>query len=145
MDAALAQAALTDVEQVTLVTRSFAEENLPSNHAMAREIVADRVTIDRIATDSPRYLEKEALAAELPAFCSAFCRYLDMLPVLPDVIHAHFADAVVAAIEARRRFGIHLSIRRTRWPSTSVGKGWETRVSTRGSRPSDGRSRKQTP
>ncbi len=106
MDAALAQAALTDVEQVTLVTRSFAEENLPSNHAMAREIVADRVTIDRIATDSPRYLEKEALAAELPAFCSAFWRYLDMLPVLPDVIHAHFADAVVAAIEARRRFGI---------------------------------------
>lgn len=106
MEAALAQAELPDVERVAIVTRRFVEPGLPTCHDMAREIVAERVTIDRIATGSPRYLEKEALAAELPAFVSAFCTYLARLPDLPDVIHAHFADAAAVAIEARRRFGI---------------------------------------
>ena len=106
MEAALAQAALVGVDHVTLVTRRFAEADLPATHDAEREIVAERVTIDRIATASPRYLEKEALAAELPAFIAAFCTYLARLPALPDVIHAHFADAAAVAIEARRRFGI---------------------------------------
>jgi sucrose-phosphate synthase len=106
MEAALAQAALAGVDHVTLVTRRFAEADLPATHDTEREIVADGVTIDRIATASPRYLEKEALAAELPAFTAAFCAYLARLPALPDVIHAHFADAAAVAIEARRRFGI---------------------------------------
>lgn len=106
MEAALAQAALPAVERVTLVTRRFSEPDLPAVHDLAREVVANRVTIDRVATDSPRYLEKEALAAELPSFTAGFCRYLQTLPALPDVIHAHFADAAAVAIEARRRFGI---------------------------------------
>ena len=106
MEAALAQAALADVDQVTIVTRRFAEADLPAEHDVCREIVADGVAIDRIATDNPHYLEKEALAAELPAFTDAFCAYLARLPALPDVIHAHFADAAAVAIAARRRFGI---------------------------------------
>ncbi len=106
MEAALAQAARCDVGHVTIVTRRFAETYLPAEHDLCREIVADGVTIDRIATTSARYLEKEVLAAELPAFIDAFCAYLGRLPVLPDVIHAHFADAAAVAIEARRRFGV---------------------------------------
>lgn len=106
MDAALAQARLDAGHRVTIVTRRFAEADLDSRHALAREIVADRVTIDRIASDSPRYLEKEALAAELPSFIAAFLDHIARLPERPDVIHAHFADAVAVAVAARRRFGI---------------------------------------
>ena len=106
MDAALAQARLDAGHRVTIVTRRFAEADLDSRHALSREIVADRVTIDRIASDSPRYLEKEALAAELPSFIAAFLDHIARLPERPDVIHAHFADAVAVAVAARRRFGI---------------------------------------
>lgn len=106
MDAALAQANRPDIGQVTIVTRRFREADLPAQHDVAHERVDARVTIVRISTDSPHYLEKEALAAELPAFVDGFCRYLAALSAPPDVIHAHFADAAVVAEEARRRFGI---------------------------------------
>lgn len=106
MEAALAQAACPEVDRVTIVTRRFTEPHLPAEHDLCREIVNDGVTIDRIATASARYLEKEALAAELPSFADAFCAYLARLSALPDVIHAHFADAAAVADEARRRFGI---------------------------------------
>jgi sucrose-phosphate synthase len=106
MDAAIAQAASPGVDRVSIVTRAFDEPHLAAHHRHLHEVVTDRVTIDRIATGNNRYLEKEALAAELPAFTEAFCRHLGQLPVLPDVIHAHFADAAAVAIEARRRFGI---------------------------------------
>ena len=106
LDAAMAQAALPAVDRVSIVTRAFSGDALPIVHSLAREIVADGVTIDRIATANTEYLEKEALAADLPAFITAFCAHLSRLPSLPDVIHAHFADAAAVAIEARRRFGI---------------------------------------
>ncbi len=106
MDAALAQAASASVDHVSIVTRLFADAHLPAVHSLPCEIAGERLTIDRIATGNPDYLEKEALAAELPAFTAAFCDHLARLPALPDVIHAHFADASAVAIEARRRFGI---------------------------------------
>lgn len=106
MDAAIAQAAHADIDRVSIVTRAFCADHLPSIHALKREIVMDGVTIDRIATANTAYLEKEALAADLPAFTDAFCAHIARLPVRPNVIHAHFADAAAVAIEARRRFGI---------------------------------------
>ncbi len=106
LDAAVAQAAVTGVDRVSIVTRRFRDPQLPGAHDRASEPLSDRVTIDRIATADLRYLEKEALAADLPAFVEAFCRHLEALSALPDVIHAHFADAAHVAIAARRRFGI---------------------------------------
>ncbi|MBL6082132.1 glycosyltransferase [Belnapia sp. T18] len=68
--------------------------------------LASGVTIDRLATPCRSYLEKEALAEELPAFAQAFTDHLASLSELPDVIHAHFADAVGVALQAKRLFGI---------------------------------------
>lgn len=104
--AATAQAIRPDVSHVAIVTRRFSEAHLPREHGLPSEMIADGVTIERIATDNCRYLEKEALAAELPSFKAAFLEYLGGLTALPDVIHAHFADAAAIAIEARARFGI---------------------------------------
>ena len=106
VDAALAQAALSSVTQVSIVTRLFRDPALPVDHQRASERVADKLSIDRIDSGDDRYLEKEALAADLPAFIEAFCKHLGALAVRPDVIHAHFADAAAVAIAARRRFGI---------------------------------------
>lgn len=106
LDAAVAQARLPQVEQVVIATRLFADARLDPVHALPHEVVAPGVSIARIATDDRRYLEKEALGADLPAFTAAFCAYLAAMPRRPDVIHAHFADAAAVAIAARARFGI---------------------------------------
>ena len=106
VDAALMQADLPGVDRVSIVTRLFRDDDLPVVHGERCERVGARLTIDRIDSGDHRYLEKEALAADLPAFTQAFCRHLAGLPVMPDVIHAHFADAAAVAIEARRLFGI---------------------------------------
>jgi len=106
VDAALVQAKLPGVDRVSIVTRLFRSADLPSVHGLRSECVTDRLTIDRVDSGDDRYLEKEALAADLPAFTEAFCRHIAGLAVMPNVIHAHFADAAAVAIEARRRFGI---------------------------------------
>ena len=106
LDAARAQVACAGVDGVTIVTRAFADPRFDPVHAEAHEPVAPGVTIARIATPNAAYLEKEALAAELPAFAEAFCAWLADLPRLPHVIHAHFADAAAVAEIAEARFGI---------------------------------------
>jgi sucrose-phosphate synthase len=106
LDAARAQGRCDTVTQVAIVTRAFADSGLDACHAARHERVDDRVAIVRIATPCPTYLEKEALAAELPAFTQEFCEWLAGLPQLPDVIHAHFADAAAVARAAQARFGI---------------------------------------
>jgi sucrose-phosphate synthase len=106
LEAARAQARRDEVDQVSIVTRRFADARLDPCHTRVRETLDAKVTIDRIATGSDAYLEKEALDAELPAFTAAFCAHLAALPRLPDVIHAHFADAAAVARAAQARFGI---------------------------------------
>lgn len=106
LDAAAAQAALADVKQVSVVTRLFDDCPLGVEHALAVEPFSAKASINRIATNNRSYLEKEALAAELPAFTDALCLHLAGLPQQPDLIHAHFADAAAIALAVRRRFGI---------------------------------------
>lgn len=106
LDAARHQALRSDVEQVTIVTRAFDDAQLGAVHAQEHEPVADKVAIRRVATADRRYLEKEALGADLDAFTTAFCAMLAGLVRRPDVIHAHFADAAAVAMAAQRQFGI---------------------------------------
>ncbi|WP_440979633.1 HAD-IIB family hydrolase [Sphingomonas pseudosanguinis] len=106
LDAAAAQAENIDTDQVSIVTRLFEGEGLAAEHGLVSERLRPALTIDRIATDDRRYLEKDALAEDMPAFVEAFCAHIARLPRRPDVIHAHFSDAAAVAAEARRRFAI---------------------------------------
>ena len=106
LDAARAQAQLPCVSRVAIVTRRFDDAALGREHGRESEPLDDGVTIDRIGTDETAYLEKEALAAELPALAEALDRHIAALPRQPDVIHAHFADAGAIALVIRARRGI---------------------------------------
>ena len=97
---------MRNVSRVSVVTRLFDDPSLGTAYSTPSEALAPGVTIDRPATPCRSYLEKEALAEELPAFARAFIDHLASLPELPDVIHAHFADAAAVALQARQRFGI---------------------------------------
>ena len=108
LDSAIAQARMPCVSRISIMTRLFEDDQLGLEHALPFETLGDRISIDRIATHERAYLEKEALAADLPAFTAAFCNHLQTLPRLPNVIHAHFSDAAGVALAACRRFGIPL-------------------------------------
>ncbi len=108
LNAVIAQAALSSVARISVVTRLFDDDQLGSAHSLSSEPLGDKITIDRVATARRSYLEKEALAADLPAFTEALQCHLTMLPRLPDVIHAHFADAAAVALAMRERFDIPL-------------------------------------
>ena len=106
LNAVIAQARLPSVTKVSVVTRLFDDDQLGPEHGLLSEPIGKKIVIDRVATANRAYLEKEALAADLPAFTDAFCTHLAKLPRLPDVIHAHFADATTVALTARKHFAI---------------------------------------
>ncbi|MGI4954849.1 MAG: glycosyltransferase [Janthinobacterium lividum] len=106
LEAARAQAGLPQVDSVSVVTRLFEDEHLGADYARASERLGAKATIDRIATANRRYLEKEDLSRDLPAFADALCAHLIGRPRRPDVLHAHFADAAQVAEVVRRRLGI---------------------------------------
>lgn len=106
LEAACAQAGLSQVASVSVVTRLFDDKRLGADHARVCDRLGPKTTIDRVATANRSYLEKGALFQDLPAFLDAFCTHLIGRPRLPDVLHAHFADAAHVAEVVRRRFGI---------------------------------------
>ncbi len=106
LGAAEAQARLPGVDAVSIVTRAFDDAALGARFARPRERVSPGCVIVRIGTADRAYLAKEALEAELPAFADALVAHLRALPRLPDVIHAHFADAAFVARRVRDALGV---------------------------------------
>ena len=106
LGAAQALAARPDVTSVEIVTRLIEDPQLGPAYAQPVERLGPGLTIRRLATADRRYLAKEALAADRAAFTTALFAHLAALPRLPDVIHAHFADAADVAAQVRARFGI---------------------------------------
>ncbi|WP_379921792.1 HAD-IIB family hydrolase [Erythrobacter sp. R86502] len=95
-----------DVESAEIVTRLFDSPQLDAIHAQARESISSKLCITRIDSGNTRYLAKEALAADRKAFSRALIAELAQRAHLPDIIHAHFADAAEVAEELRKAFGI---------------------------------------
>lgn len=101
-----ALAAHPDVHHAEIVTRAFDEPQLGAIHAQSREQIAPNCTITRIDSGNRQYLSKEALAADRPAFVAALIAELRKRDRLPDLIHAHFADAADVAEQVRQTLGI---------------------------------------
>ncbi|MEG3088788.1 HAD-IIB family hydrolase [Sphingomonas sp. PB4P5] len=106
LGAAQALTVRDDVTRVEIVTRLIDDPSLGAAYAVPLERISDKLTIRRINTGNCAYLSKEANAADRPAFAAALIEYLAQEEQLPDVIHAHFADAAQVARMVRERFGI---------------------------------------
>ena len=96
----------TDVRLAEIVTRRFEDARLGAAHAMREERLSDKLVITRIDSGNPAYLAKEALEADRAAFTEALLAELRSRSRLPDLIHAHFADAADVAIAIERELGI---------------------------------------
>ena len=91
-----AMAALARDPRVTradIATRLFDEPALGRIHAATRESIGPKSEIVRIDSGDRRYLAKEDLARDRDAFTRALIAHLRGADHLPDIIHAHFADA----------------------------------------------------
>ncbi len=108
LGAARAQVRRPDVTRVDVVTRAFDDPSLGPDHAHLEQRIDAKMRILRLATDDPRYLSKEALAADRAALARAFRALVDAMPMPPDVIHVHFADAAAIVRETVGAYGIPL-------------------------------------
>lgn len=129
LGAAAAQARRVDVAAVEIVTRAFDDPRHDPVHADPETLLMPKCRILRLRGATPDYLEKDALAGELPVLTSAFLDLLKRVP-RPDVIHAHFADAAELALAAREAFGIPLlySPHSLALQKTPSGRGDDTRI-----------------
>ncbi|WP_379923620.1 HAD-IIB family hydrolase [Erythrobacter sp. R86502] len=96
----------SDVASAEIVTRLFDDPLLGPIHSQPCEQIAPKLSITRINSGDTRYLAKEALETDRAAFTQALIKDLSGRCTLPDIIHAHFADAAEVADEIRRVLGI---------------------------------------
>ncbi|MEE4210364.1 MAG: glycosyltransferase, partial [Parvularcula sp.] len=104
----LAETSVRDpaIERIDLITRGFEDPALSDQFAAGTREMQGGIRLVRLADDATGYLTKEELHVQHNALCTAFLDYLKSCPRLPDVIHAHYADAGVLACAAFEELGI---------------------------------------
>jgi len=81
------------VGRVSLVTRRVHDPKVSPDYAVERESLAKNAEILRIEAGPRRYLRKEVLWRHLDAFIDGTLAMLRRQKRVPDLIHAHYADA----------------------------------------------------
>ncbi|MFK7851229.1 MAG: HAD family hydrolase [Akkermansiaceae bacterium] len=81
------------VKRASLITRRVIDQKLSSDYAEVHESIDQRSDIIRIEAGPKRYLRKEILWRHLDAFIDGTLSYLRKEKRVPDLIHAHYADA----------------------------------------------------
>ena len=91
----LAQALGThdDVERVDLITRQVIDQKVSSDYAEPHEALSDNVSIIRLPCGPRRYLRKEVLWPHLDSFIDNTLQHFRRIGRVPDIVHAHYADA----------------------------------------------------
>lgn len=82
-----------DVARTTLVTRRIFDSRVSDDYAVAWEKLEENADIRRIEAGTRRYLRKEVLWRHLDAFIDGTLAWLRRERRVPDLIHAHYADA----------------------------------------------------
>lgn len=95
-----------DVRCAEIVTRLFDEPELGPVHARSMEKLEPDCLITRIDSGDRRYLAKDDLRIDRMNFIRALLAELGEREHLPDLIHAHFADAADVAAHVQRALGI---------------------------------------
>lgn len=100
-----ASRAAAQIDRLDIVTRGFDVAALGDAYTPGIEAEGG-INLVRLDDGSPRYLSKEDMHLRHDELCSAFLAYLSGLDTLPDMIHAHYADAGILADAAKQAFGI---------------------------------------
>lgn len=106
LDLIEAMAAHGGVRKVDLLTRKITDARVSPDYAVDTETLSSKVAIKRIACGPARYIRKELLWPYLPEFIDGALAMIREQGDLPDVLHAHYADAGLAAVRLSKVLGI---------------------------------------
>jgi len=81
------------IARVSLVTRRIHDPKVSGDYATEREPLGENAEILRVEAGPRRYLRKEVLWRHLDAFIDSTLATLRREKRVPDLIHAHYADA----------------------------------------------------
>ncbi len=81
------------VDRVDLITRRVIDRKVDPDYAEQHEVLSDKVTIVRLPCGPRRYLRKEVLWPHLDVFVDNVLKHLGSVARVPDIVHAHYADA----------------------------------------------------
>lgn len=94
------------VDRVDLFTRRIEDPKYDRMYSQEIEQIEDQAFIIRITCGPKRYLRKEVLWPYLDSFSDQTVLYFRRLGRLPDVVHAHYADAGYVGSQIARLLGV---------------------------------------
>ena len=103
MDLVGACEASDTASKIVIATRAF--EGHGEDYQRPSEAVSPQISIVRLRTNRPDYVSKEDMHAEVASFSEALIAHLREHG-LPDIVHAHYADAAVVAARIKTELGI---------------------------------------
>ncbi|MGA1835142.1 HAD-IIB family hydrolase [Rhizobium wenxiniae] len=103
MDLVRACEADASASKIVIATRAF--DGYGDDYDQAHERVSDKISIVRLRTQDAAYVTKENMHSQVEAFGQALVTHL-RAHGLPDVVHAHYADAAVVATHVKKELGI---------------------------------------
>ena len=96
------------ISQVDLVTRRVVADDISPDYARQVEPLDGNARIVRIQAGPDAYIPKEQLWDYLDVFTDNLLDWLNQQPRMPDVIHAHYADAGYVGVRLSNITGIPL-------------------------------------
>lgn len=101
-----ALAAHPQVDRVDLLTRQVMAKNVDPSYAKPVEQVAENAYIFRMPCGPRRYLRKERLWPYMDSFSDQTLAHIRQVGRIPDIIHAHYADAGYVGSQLARLLGV---------------------------------------
>jgi sucrose-phosphate synthase len=97
-----------EVKQAVLLTRRISDPNISEDYDEPVELLSDKARIVRINCGEEAYLPKETLWDSLDNFADNALEYINSQPILPDIIHSHYADAGYVSVRIANQLNIPL-------------------------------------
>jgi sucrose-phosphate synthase len=94
------------IRKVDLLTRKITDARVASDYGVEREPLSPKVSIRRIPCGPGRYMRKELLWPHLSEFTDGALAMIREQGELPDVLHAHYADAGLVAVRLSKALGV---------------------------------------
>jgi sucrose-phosphate synthase len=108
VELARALAADPSIARVDLLTRRVDDPKVSSDYAKLLEPLSDKANIVRLPCGPRRYLRKEVLWPYLDCFADHALAHVRNVGRVPDVVHAHYADAGYAGARIAGPLGVPL-------------------------------------
>ena len=94
------------VRKVELLTRKITDPRVSPDYAVAHEPLSEKASIRRVAFGPGRYIRKELLWPHLSECIDAILAMIRTQRDVPDILHAHYADAGLVAARLSKVLGV---------------------------------------